>query len=223
MGNYFSYMRISTREERAKQKFTRQEKALERFEAEHGIEFVISFREDMSGKDFIHRREWKRLEKIVQPGDTIVFKDITRFTREAENGYIKYMELMGRGINLVFIDNPTLSTDYIQSMMQAARELNFLEKTVHEMLVKILIASELTRAEQERLAISKRTKDGMAASDKQPGRKPGTLDKLTPELERDIHVYLSDRRVKLADLIREHGVARNTLAKYIKVIQNEQK
>ncbi len=221
MGNYFSYMRISTREERAKQKYTRQEMSLERYAAEHGIEFLLPFREDMSGKDFTHRKEWQKLEKIVQPGDTIVFKDLTRFTREAENGYIKYMELMGRGINLVFLDNPTLSTDYIKSMMQTARELNFLEKTVHEMLIKILIASELTRAEQERFAISQRTKDGIAASEKKSGRKPGTLDKLTPELEYDLHLYLTDRRVKLADLIRKHGVTRNTLVKYIKIIQNE--
>lgn len=34
-----------------------------------------------------------KLERMVHPGDTIVFKDICRFTREAENGYSKYMEL----------------------------------------------------------------------------------------------------------------------------------
>ena len=30
--------------------------------------------------------------------DTIVFKEISRFTREAENGYKKYLELMQKGI-----------------------------------------------------------------------------------------------------------------------------
>ena len=38
MANYFSYMRISTREEREMQRYNRQEKALEKYVQEHGIE-----------------------------------------------------------------------------------------------------------------------------------------------------------------------------------------
>ena len=78
MGNYFSYMRISTKEERGKQKYTRQENSLERYARNKGIDYVIQFREDASEKSFINRSEWNRLEKIIQSGDTIVFKDITQ-------------------------------------------------------------------------------------------------------------------------------------------------
>ena len=177
MGNYFSYMRISTKEERGKQNYIRQENSLERYARNQGIDYVIQFREDASGKSFINRSEWNRLEKIIQSGDTIVFKDITRFTREAENGYAKYMELMSKGINLVFLDNPTLSTDYIKNLIVTAKNMNFLEKTISEMLVKVLLAAELTRAEQERLTISQRTRDGMAASPNKAGRKLGQVDK----------------------------------------------
>ena len=49
-----SYMRISTKEERGKQKFTRQEQA-------------------------------------IQAGDTILFKDVGRFTIEHDNVYKRYM------------------------------------------------------------------------------------------------------------------------------------
>lgn len=66
MGNYFSYMRISTKEERGKQKYTRQENSLERYARNQGIDYVIQFREDASGKSFINRSEWNRLEKIIQ-------------------------------------------------------------------------------------------------------------------------------------------------------------
>ena len=48
---------------------------------------------------------------VLQKDDTVVFKDISRFTREAENGYKKYMEWLERGINIVFIDNPTVSSE----------------------------------------------------------------------------------------------------------------
>ena len=74
-----AYMRISTKEERGKQKFTRQEQA-------------------------------------IQAGDTILFKDVCRFTREHDNGYKRYMELLNKGIEMVFIDKPTLNTEYIKSM-----------------------------------------------------------------------------------------------------------
>ena len=101
-------MRISTAVERQKQKFTRQEAALKKFAEQNKIEFIYTAREDASGKNFTDRKEWNKIEKLVQDGDTIVFKDISRFTREAENGYKKYMELLNRGVNLIFIDNPTM-------------------------------------------------------------------------------------------------------------------
>ena len=218
MSNYFAYMRISTKEERGKQKYTRQENSLQRYARTKNIDYVFEFKEDASGKSFTNRSEWNRLEKIIQPNDTIVFKDITRFTRESENGYIKYMELMAKGINLIFLDNPTLSTDYIKELISTAKNMNFLEKTINEMLVKVLLAAELTRAEQERLTISQRTKDGMAASPNKAGRKVGQLDKMTEALENDIRRYLTDRSIKQVDLMNKYKNSRNTLKKYISLL-----
>lgn len=218
MGNYFSYMRISTKEERGKQKYTRQENSLQRYARTKNIDYVFEFKEDASGKSFTNRSEWNRLEKIIQPNDTIVFKDITRFTRESENGYIKYMELMEKGIHLIFLDNPTLSTGYIKDLISTAKNMNFLEKTINEMLVKVLLAAELTRAEEERLTISQRTKDGMAASPNKAGRKVGQLDKMTEALENDIRRYLTDRSIKQVDLMNKYKISRNTLKKYISLL-----
>lgn len=218
MSNYFAYMRISTKEERGKQKYTRQENSLQRYARTKNIDYVFEFKEDASGKSFTNRSEWNRLEKIIQPNDTIVFKDITRFTRESENGYIKYMELMAKGINLIFLDNPTLSTDYIKELISTAKNMNFLEKTINEMLVKVLLAAELTRAEQESLTISQRTKDGMAASPNKAGRKVGQLDKMTEALENDIRRYLTDRSIKQVDLMNKYKISRNTLKKYISLL-----
>lgn len=218
MSNYFAYMRISTKEERGKQKYTRQENSLQRYARTKNIDYVFEFKEDASGKSFTNRSEWNRLEKIIQPNDTIVFKDITRFTRESENGYIKYMELMEKGIHLIFLDNPTLSTGYIKDLISTAKNMNFLEKTINEMLVKVLLAAELTRAEEERLTISQRTKDGMAASPNKAGRKLGQLDKMTEALKNDIRRYLIDRSIKQVDLMNKYKISRNTLKKYISLL-----
>ena len=155
----------------------------------------------------------------MQPGDTVVFKDISRFTREAEAGYTKYMELMNKGVNLVFIDNPTISTDYIRELLHIAEQQDLVAKTSLESTVKLLLIVELNRAEQERLTISKRTKDGMAASPNKAGRKPGQLDKLTEELQADILLYLADRSIKASSLMKKHNISRNTFKKYVQYVK----
>lgn len=222
MGNYFSYKRISTKEERGLQKYSRQESALAKYAKDNNIEFLIDFQEDESGKSFINRKEWNRLDKLVQKGDTIVFKDISRFTREAENGYKKYMELLERGIELIFIDNQTVSTPYIKQLLYVAEQQNLVAKVSLESTVKLLLIVELDRVEQERLIFIKRVKDGIASSSKRSGRKLGQFDKLTPELEQDIMLYINDRSIKQSTLMRKHGISRNTLKKYVITIQSRQ-
>lgn len=219
MNNFFSYKRISTKEERGLQKYNRQEAALKKYATENGIEFVAEFQEDESGKSFDNRKEWKRLEKLVQPGDTIVFKDISRFTREANNGYNKYMELLEKGVELVFIDNPTISTEYIKQLLNVAEQQNIVARTSLESTVKLLIIVELDRVEQERLILINRIKNGISASEKQQGRKPGQLDKMTAELEADIKAFLGDRSIKQVDLMEKHKISRNTLKKYIELVK----
>lgn len=222
MANYFSYMRISTREEREMQRYNRQEKALEKYVQEHGIELndVYQFRDDISGKSFENRADWNKLEKLLQPGDTVIFKDITRFTREAENGYKKYMELLNRNINLVFIDNPTISTDYIKTMMGIAQkqENRIAKKSLND-TIELLILVELDRAEREREIIVQRIRDGLKASGKKAGRKTGQLDKLTEELQADIVLYLADRSIKAVDLMKKHNISRNTFKKYVEHVK----
>lgn len=219
MGNYFSYMRISTKEERGLQKYNRQEAAIKKYAATQKIEYVAEYREDASGKTFDDRTEWKKLESLLHEGDTVVFKDISRFTREAENGYEKYMYLLQKGIELIFIDNQTVSTPYIKRLLNVAKEQNLVAKTSLESTVKLLLIVELDRAEQERLILINRIKAGIAASEKRQGRKIGQLDKMTDELKADIKLYLGDRRIKQVDLMLKHKISRNTLKKYISLIQ----
>ena len=224
MATYF-YMRISTQEERGLQKFDRQENALRKYAEANGIQFDEHniYREDRSGKNFSERREWNKLEQILHPDDTVIFKDISRFTREAENGYQKYMMLYNQGIRLVFLDNQTICTDYIRKLLDTASEQPLIAKITLENTVKLLLYVELDRVEQERVTLQKRIKDGIAASEKIPGRAKGKLDKLTPELETDIFRYLSDRTVLQIELMKKHNVSRNTLKKYIRYVREMRK
>lgn len=218
MGNYYNYKRISTDTE--KQSFARQEKALEKYAKQNEIEYLVEFKEEKSAKNFQDRKEFNKLDRILQKGDTVVFKDISRFSREVENGYKKYMEWLERGINIVFIDNPTISSDYIKQMMNTAEQQDIVTRTALESTIKLLIIVELDRAEKQRLYISKAITDGIAASDKKSGRTTGNIDKMTEELKRDIKLFISDRSIKQIDLMKKHDISRNTLKKYVELIKS---
>ena len=217
MGNYYNYTRISTDTE--KQRFSRQEKALKKYAEQNNIEYIVEFKEEKSAKNFEDRPIFNKLDKLLNRDDTVVFKDLSRFTREAENGYKKYMEWLDRGINIVFIDNPTVSSDYIRQMMRTADEQDIVTRTALEGTIKLLLIVELDRAEKQRLYISKAIADGIKASDKKSGRTEGTLDKMTPELHKDIEKYLTDRTVKQVTLMKKYNISRNTLKKYIDIVK----
>ncbi len=222
-GNYFGYLRISTKEVSDKQSFARQIKGLDNYAKANNIEYTLQLKDDITGSTF-DRPEWKKLEKIIRSGDTVVFKEISRFTREAEIGYKKYMELMSKGINLIFIDNPTVSTDYIKNLTKIAEGQNLVTKTALEGTIKLLLIVELDRVEQEREIIVKRIKQGMEASTKKPGRKSGTKEKLTKELEEDIRDYIKNgvaKGIKQIDLMKKHSVSRNTLKSYVREMLGE--
>ena len=222
MANTYFYMRISTKESTDKQSFNRQYKSLETYAKDNNIKFSdrYIYKDDTTGATF-EREEWLELESNLKPGDTIVFKEISRFTRQAEQGYIKYMELMEKGINLIFLDNTTVSTDYIKNLMNVANSQNLVTKTALESTIKLLLIVELDRVQQEREIIAKRIKQGIKASDKKQGRKVGQLDKITDELKNDIKLFLNDRSIKQVDLMNKHNISRNTLKKYIEIIKAE--
>lgn len=222
MNNVYSYMRISTKESTDKQSFNRQVKSLKAYAGNHNMEYLLTFKEDCTGSTF-NRPEWLKLERLLQEGNTIVFKEISRFTREAEQGYKKYMELMNKGINLVFIDNPTVGTDYIKNLTRVANEQDLVAKTALESTIKLLLIVELDRVQKEREIIVKRIQQGIQASDKKSGRKFNSLDKMTEELKADVKEFINDRSIKQIDLMNRHSISRNTLKKYVEIIKNEVK
>lgn len=221
MTTYF-YQRISTKESSDKQSFQRQDKSLKRYAKTNKLTYSerYIYKDDVSGSSF-NRPQWLELEGNLKPFDTIVFKEISRFTRESQRGYEKYMELMNNNIELVFIDNPTVSTSYIKQLMSIANSQQLVARTALESTIKLLLIVELDRVQQEREIIAERIKQGIQASEKVQGRKKGQLDKLTDELRNDIVAYLNNRSIKQVDVMKKHNISRNTLKKYAEYIKNE--
>lgn len=221
MGNYYAYMRISTAKERKLQKFNRQEAIITRYSKENNITILLYFKDDCSGKD-LERPDWQKLMQIVKAGDTIIFSDVSRFSRlEPEAAYEEYMKLLEMGVEMVFINNYTISTKYIKQLIDVAKQHDIISRVAMESTIKLLLLVELQRTAKEREITIKRITDGIKASPNKSGRKVGSLDKLTPELRDDIKVYLSDRNIKQVDLLKKHKVSRKTLYKYIQRIKEE--
>ena len=220
---YF-YQRISTKESSDKQSFQRQDKSLERYAKTNKLTYSerYIYKDDVSGSSF-NRPQWLELEGNLKPFDTIVFKEISRFTRESQRGYEKYMELMNNNIELVFIDNPTVSTSYIKQLMNIANSQQHVAKTALESTIKLLLIVELDRVQQEREIIAKRIKQGINDSPNVQGRKKGQLDKMSDELRIDVIAYLNDRNIKQVDVMKKHKISRNTLKKYAKFVENQLK
>lgn len=106
----YGYCRIST----MKQSITRQ---IENIKAAYPD--AIIFDEVFTGTKMT-RPKFEKLLKMVRPGDTIIFDEVSRMARDAEEGTRLYFELYNKGVNLVFIKERHIDTDSYKDALKAA-------------------------------------------------------------------------------------------------------
>ena len=105
------------------------------------------------------RPEWCKLKAILKKGDTVVFDEISRMSRNADEGIKLYMELYDKGIELVFLKEPQCNTATYSETPNNRIELAF------------------QSAENEVKRLKERTKEGIETArlnGKQIGRKTGS-------------------------------------------------
>lgn len=71
----------------------------------------------------IERPQFSQLLKIIHPGDTIIFDSVSRMSRTAEEGYNLYMQLLHQGVDLMFIKEPHINTEYYKRMQNRKYEI----------------------------------------------------------------------------------------------------
>lgn len=229
----YSYCRVST----TQQKLQRQIENAKAFDNE-----VIIITEKQSAKDIENRTEFKKLISKVVCGDTIIFDEVSRMSRSAEEGYNLYMELYNKGIKLIFLKERHIDTEEFKRRTQRHIErittqdnkidnlingiLDLVEEFEKENL-KDNIKLAFERAEQERLLMIQRISNGKAVSQNKQGRPKGSLNKETAkeedakkiimELSKDFNGNFSD-----AKILREYlNIARNTYYKYKQELKNK--
>ena len=105
------------------------------------------------------RPEWCKLKAILKKGDTVVFDEISRMSRNADEGIKLYMELYDKGIELVFLKEPQCNTATYSETLKNRIDLAF------------------QGAENEVKRLKERTKEGIETArlnGKQIGRKTGS-------------------------------------------------
>ena len=110
----YGYCRVST----MKQSIERQIRIVE----EQYPDAVI-VTDNTTGRNF-DRPGWMKLYKNLQPGDTVVFDEVSRMSRDADEGFQIYEELFQKGVNLIFIAEPHINTSVFREAGKKQIEVN---------------------------------------------------------------------------------------------------
>lgn len=109
----FAYLRTST----AHQNLTRQRNNMAKYAKQNGVTIDRAFEDQFSGTTQ-NRPGWQRLLKAVQSGDTVIFDEVSRMSRNAEEGFSDYKRLYEMGVDLVFLKQPALNTSILRQTQQ---------------------------------------------------------------------------------------------------------
>lgn len=215
----YGYCRVST----MKQSIKRQ---IENIRREYPEAIIVE--EKYTGTT-LDRPEWLKIYRVLREGDTVVFDQVSRMSRDAEEGFRIYEELYRKGVNLVFLKEPHINTDTYKSAVNnsiplTGTNVDFILEGVNKYLLSLAkeqIKIAFDQAEKEVEDLHQRTREGIAIArmnGKQIGHPKGS--KLTTKKSikakdiikkrsRDFDGNLSD-----VDLMKLTGIARGTYYKY---------
>lgn len=234
MCKIYGYVRVST----VQQKVERQINNIKGFNAD-----AIIISEKQSGKDIENRAEFKRLLNKLKPGDTVIFDEVSRMSRNADEGYSLYMELMSKDISLIFLKERHIDTDeykrrtqkHIEKVSSSNKKMDNLINGIFELVaefeqenLKDNIRLAFEQAEHERQFLIKRVTEGKSASDKKQGRPQGSPNKESEKAEfikqvireqsKDFDGKFSDAKV-MRDYLKD--TSKGTYYKYKRMLREE--
>lgn len=159
----------------------------------------------------LDRPGWNKIYKTVKAGDTIVFDQVSRMSRDAEEGFQVYKELFEKGVNLIFLKEPHVNTSVyreagekqINVNLQSGSEPidrfgNGMIKLVNELLLDLAkeqIRLAFEQAQKEVDDLHQRTREGIETArlnGKQIGQPKGA--RLTTK-----------KSIRAKEIIRKHS------------------
>ena len=177
----------------------------------------------------LDRPGWTKLYKTLQPGDTVVFDQVSRMSRDADEGFRVYEDLFNLGVNLIFLKEPHINTETYKKAMETGVPLtgtnvDFILEGVNKYLLTLAkeqIRLAFDQAEKEVEDLHQRTREGIATArlnGKQIGQPKGAklTTKKSVKAKETILKRSKDFNGDLSDLemIKLTGLARGTYYKY---------
>ena len=183
------------------------------------------------------RKEWKKLQRVLRSGDTVVFDSVSRMSRNAEEGFTAYKEMYDKGISLVFLKEPHINTETYKKALDAGvpmtgTNVDFILEGVNKYLMALAaeqIKLAFEQAEKEVKDLQQRTKEGIQTA-KDHGIKVGLpkgtvlVTKKSKNAKEEIRAYSKDFNGQLNDeqVMKIAGISRNTYYKYKREMKLEE-
>lgn len=159
----YAYIRVSSQD----QNLDRQLEAVKAYRPELKGENI--FADKQSGKNF-EREAYQELKTVLQPGDEVIIKELDRLGRNKEAIKDELKWFKENGITVRILDVPSTLIDF--------QGQDWIGEMVNNIIVEVLAAM----AEQERIKIRRRQKEGILVA-KLRGVRFGRPKKELPEFE----------------------------------------
>ena len=222
----YGYVRVSTQ----KQKVERQ---IANIKKEYPNAVIIE--ESYSGIS-MDRPKWNKLVKALKPGDTIIFDEVSRMARNAQEGFETYLELYNKGIDLIFLKEHYVDTEVFRQTLNnkvtlTGTDVDCILQGVNEylmILAKKQIEIAFNTAAQEVEYLHMRVSEGIArrkAAGLPVGRAEGSTieTKKAKQAKQEIMKHSKDFGGGLSDVecMKLTGLSRNTYYKYKRQIKEQ--
>lgn len=185
----------------------------------------------------IDRPQWKRLHNKLKTGDTVVFDEVSRMSRNADEGIKLYFELFDAGVELIFLKEPHINTSTYMTAIQnqvekVGDDIADIYITATNKVLKIIAEKQIKiafqQAQKEVDYLHKRTREGLETAKvngKQVGRKCG--DKLIVKKEKNAKEIIVKHSKEFGGNLNDCecakvcGISRTTFYKYKKELQEK--
>ena len=219
MKKTYGYCRVST----MKQNIERQ---IRNIKSEYPDAIIVT--DEYTGTK-LDRPGWLKLRKTLKPGDTVVFDQVSRMSRDAEEGFQVYQDLFSMGVNMIFlkehhIDSATYKKALESGVPMTGTNVDFILEGVNKYLLSLAkeqIRLAFDQAEKEVEDLHQRTREGIETArlnGKQIGQVKGSklTTKKSVEAKEIIRKRSKDFNGDLSDLevMKLTGIARGTYYKY---------
>lgn len=197
---------------------------------------AIIAQEAFTGTRLEGRKEFEKILRSVRSGDMIVFDSVSRMSRNADEGFSMYQELLQRGVDLVFLKEPHINTAVYREA--AEKQIDMIEtgdEATDELMAAITIGINkyilrlaerqiqlaFDQAQKEVEDLHQRTREGIETArlcGKQIGgvvgrklhvKKADISKRKIKKYSRDFDGTLTDK-----ECIQLIGVSRNSFYKY---------